>query len=194
MNRNAFQRYHAVFEGRPVDYVPRIPILMHFAADFIGSDYAAFASDYRILVQAQIACARFFGIDQLSCISDPYRETSAFGGIIEYRSDAPPRCTHPLEHSTDLSVLPEPDPFVSERMQRPHLCAWLGRRTCCRGSGLAQSGHFFDGCHPGSGLCRRGVGSVCCSRNSFRRGADRRGCGYNRYRRCHYQPGITGYL
>ncbi len=113
---NSYERYHAVLKGNPVDFLPRTPILMHYAAKYIGSDYAAFASDYRFLVKANIACAKDFGIDQLSCISDPYRETHGFGSEIEYMIESPPRSTHPLQRSKDLSLLLQPELFKSERM------------------------------------------------------------------------------
>ncbi|MBT4485663.1 MAG: hypothetical protein HOC71_18505 [Candidatus Latescibacteria bacterium] len=113
---NGYERYAGVLEGTPVDFLPRTPILMQYAAEHIDSDYAAFASDYMILVRANEECAKDFGIDQLSCISDPYRETHGFGGEIEYVSDGPPRSTHPLRENKDLSVLLKPDPLKSERM------------------------------------------------------------------------------
>ena len=96
--------------------MPRIPILMQFATEYIGSDYAAFASDYRVLVKANEACAKDFGFDQLSCVSDSYRETHAFGSKVEFVENAPPRSTHPLLDTKDLSVLLKPDPLKSERM------------------------------------------------------------------------------
>jgi MtaA/CmuA family methyltransferase len=105
-----------VLNGDEVDFIPRTPILMQFAAEHIGSDYAQFASDYRVLVKANEQCAVDFGMDQLSSISDPYRETQAFGGEITYRTDATPICTHPLSDTKDLSTLAKPDPLVSERM------------------------------------------------------------------------------
>jgi MtaA/CmuA family methyltransferase len=113
---NSYERYITVLQGQPVDHIPRTPILMQFAAEFIGSDYASFASDYRTLVQANLECAQTFGMDQVSAISDPYRETQAFGGHIEYRCDAPPKCTYPLEHAKNVSILEQPNPRVSERM------------------------------------------------------------------------------
>ena len=113
---NGYQRYFGVMHRQPVDFLPRIPILMQYAAEHIGSDYAAFASDHRVLVEANEACARDFGIDQLSCISDPYRETQGFGSTIEYVKDGPPRSSHPLQDDKDLSVLLTPDPLTSERM------------------------------------------------------------------------------
>ena len=111
-----YERYIATLKGESVDFVPRTPILMQFAAEHIGSDYAAFASDYRVLVQANEICAEEFGMDQLSCISDPYRETQGFGSTIEYVPDGPPRITHPLQDTQDLSVLAMPDPLKSKRM------------------------------------------------------------------------------
>jgi MtaA/CmuA family methyltransferase len=113
---NSYERYVATLRGKHTDFVPRVPILMQFAAEFIGSNYGAFASNYEVLVQANEACALEFGIDQLSCISDPYRETQGFGGIIEYRTDGVPRCKSPLEEDRDLSRLQRPDPYSSERM------------------------------------------------------------------------------
>jgi uroporphyrinogen decarboxylase len=75
-------RYLAVLDGGQPDNLPRIPILMQFAAEHIGSHYGAFASDYRVLVEANLRCAEDFGLDQLSAISDPYRETAGFGAPV----------------------------------------------------------------------------------------------------------------
>lgn len=112
------ERYMAVLHGEKADYLPRLPILMAFAANHIGSDYAAFASDYRVLVRANLACARDFDFDQLSAISDPYRETEGFGAEIAYVADGVPRCvTAPLAEDRDLARLKQPDPMVSVRMR-----------------------------------------------------------------------------
>jgi len=113
---NGLQRYLGVLNGQDVDFLPRIPILMQFAAEYIGSNYAAFASDYRVLVRANERCAKDFGIDQLSCISDSYRETQGFGAEITYQTNSVPRSTHPLAETKDLSVLGRPEPLESERM------------------------------------------------------------------------------
>lgn len=73
----SLDRYLCMLKGEAVDFVPRVPILMQFAAESIGSNYGAFASDYRVLVEANLHCAEVFGMDQVSAISDPYRETDA---------------------------------------------------------------------------------------------------------------------
>ncbi|HLA38373.1 MAG TPA: uroporphyrinogen decarboxylase family protein, partial [Candidatus Glassbacteria bacterium] len=113
----SLERYRAVLEHRPADFLPRLPILMQFAAEHIGSNYGAFASDYHVLVESNLACARDFGMDQVSTISDPYRETQGFGGEVIYVRDGVPRCPRPpLADHRNLRRLPRPDPLQAERM------------------------------------------------------------------------------
>jgi len=114
---NSYDRYMGVLRGEAVDCLPRLPILMAFAARFIGSNYRAFASDHRVLVEANKRCVEAFGFDQLSAISDPYRETHAFGAEIVYPEDDVPQCVAPpLAETKDLSTLKTPDPRSSARM------------------------------------------------------------------------------
>lgn len=114
----SLERYQNTVQNKPVDFLPRLPILMRYAAEYIGSNYGAFASDYRVLVEANIRCNTDFGIDQMNTMSDPYRETQGFGANIEYVRDGVPRCAHPpLENSKDLDALPRPDPMIAERMR-----------------------------------------------------------------------------
>lgn len=114
---NSFERYLGILQGQRVDFLPRLPILMQFAAEYIGSNYGDFASDYRVLVEANARCAEDFGMDQVSAISDPFRETQGFGAEIVYVKDGVPKCPHPpLEASKDLSILARPNPRQSERM------------------------------------------------------------------------------
>jgi MtaA/CmuA family methyltransferase len=115
---NALERYLATVNGQPTDFLPRVPILMQFAAEHIGSNYAAFAADWRVLVEANLRCREDFGFDQVSAISDPYREVQGFGGTIQYEADHAPTCKRPpLADIHDLSPLQEdPDPYACERM------------------------------------------------------------------------------
>jgi MtaA/CmuA family methyltransferase len=129
---NRLERYQACLNGAATDILTRTPILMQYAAEYIGSDYAAFASDYRVLVESNIRCAEAFDFDQVSCISDPYRETQGFGGAVTYVPDGPPRCTHPLAETKDLGALQEADPRRGERMlDRIHAAEAF--RTQCAG-------------------------------------------------------------
>jgi MtaA/CmuA family methyltransferase len=114
---DGLERYARTLKGQAVDFVARVPILMQLAAESIGSNYGAFASDHRVLVKANLHCAEAFGMDQVSAISDPYRETQGFGARVIFERDSVPRCErHPLEDGRDFSALPRPDPLRSERM------------------------------------------------------------------------------
>ena len=113
---NSYERYINTIKGKPVDFLPRTPILMQYAAEHIGSNYYDFALDYKILVESNIKCAEDFGMDQLSCISDACRETQGFGAKIKCFKDSAPQGTRPLGDNKDLSLLLKPDPYKSERM------------------------------------------------------------------------------
>jgi MtaA/CmuA family methyltransferase len=114
---NGYERCMAVCRGEKADILPRVPILMAFAAEYIGSNYGAFASDHRVLVEANLRCAKDFDFDQVSAISDPYRETQGFGAQIRFVRDGVPRCVKPpLEDARDLAPLAAPNPRRSTRM------------------------------------------------------------------------------
>lgn len=113
---NGYKRYIAVCEGKSADILPRVPILMQFAAEYIGENYGTFASDHKVLVEANLACACDFGMDQVSAISDPYRETDGFGGVTSYRENSVPLCSPPLADEKNLALLKTPDPYTSPRM------------------------------------------------------------------------------
>ncbi len=92
------------------------PILMHFAAIHGETNYAGFASDYRKLVSANLLMLERFDMDMVSLISDPYRETQAFGGRITYPEHTVPVCHGPVvRYLTDVQDLRIPDVYRAER-------------------------------------------------------------------------------
>jgi MtaA/CmuA family methyltransferase len=126
-----YERYRAMLEGKETDILPRLPILMAFAAHHIGTTYDVFASDYRVLAEANLRCAEAFDFDQISAISDPYRETQGFGGEVSFPHDQVPRCmAPPLAENPDLEALPHPAPMESERMRDRILGVELMRNEC----------------------------------------------------------------
>jgi MtaA/CmuA family methyltransferase len=97
-------------------FTPFHPILMHFAARYSGYSYGRFASDYRALVESNIRCREEFGMDAVGVISDPYRETSAFGARITFPDEAVPRCPEIIVRSQeDIRQLKNPDVHKEER-------------------------------------------------------------------------------
>ena len=112
------ERYLTTLAGGSTDFVPRLPILMRYSAEYIGSDYGKFASDYRVLTKANQICAADFGIDQMNTMSDPFRETQGFGAEIIYERDTGAHINKPpLAEKAELSHLKYPDPMESERMR-----------------------------------------------------------------------------
>ena len=92
------------------------PILMHFAARHAGYSYGRFASDYKALAESNLRCREDFAMDAVGLISDPYRETSAFGAKVTFPEEAVPRCMEILVHSQeDIAQLKDPDVYQSER-------------------------------------------------------------------------------
>lgn len=110
------QFHHLQQKGTLSDKVLFRPVLMHFAANFIGKTYGEFASDYNVLVEANLRCMEEFGLDMLGLISDPYRETSAFGAPVEFIPDGVPRCKKLIvQNQEDVKNLKNPDVYKKER-------------------------------------------------------------------------------
>jgi len=81
------ERIYAIIEVKPCDRPAVTPIFMSWAANFIGRCYRDYYLDGDVLVEAQLAVAGAFNIDQVSAISDPWREASAYGMEFEYPED-----------------------------------------------------------------------------------------------------------
>ena len=106
-------------DGRTVDRLPLMPITMMFAADFAGVPYGQYAADYRALVDAQIATAREYDFDYVSCISDPAREAADCGAKVQLFDDQPPAIIESeavLADKRSLAGLTMPDPLGGGRM------------------------------------------------------------------------------
>jgi len=88
---NHSQRLMNAIEGKPTDRVPVWPFMMTFAARYAGVPYSKFASDYRAMAQALIACAERFDVDGVTVDSDAFREATAFGAKITYPNDSLPQ-------------------------------------------------------------------------------------------------------
>lgn len=91
------------------------PILMMHAAHQAGQSYEVFMRDYHKLVEANLHCLDMYGHDAVSVISDPYRETSAFGAKIVFNGDDSPQATTVVKSSADIDNLINPDVYASER-------------------------------------------------------------------------------
>ncbi len=116
---NSRDRIFALIDGRPVDRIPLMPITMMFAADQAGAKYFQYVTDYRVLAEAQLRTAERFGLDFVSCISDPARECADLGARIRFFDDQPPAFVESealLADKSTLSTLKVPDPMGGGRM------------------------------------------------------------------------------
>ncbi len=116
---NGRERVLARIQGQPVDHLPLMPITMMFAADQIGAKYYDYATNYRVLVEAQIRTAEAFQFDYVSAISDPAREPADLGAAVEFFENQPPALVEGralLSEKTALASLKPPDPLAGGRM------------------------------------------------------------------------------
>jgi len=116
---NGRERILAMIEGRPVDHLPNMPITMMFAADQIGAKYRDYATDFRVLVEAQIRTAEAFNFDYVSVISDPGCEAADCGAAIKYFENQPPAVDETqarLADKASLAALKIPEPLGGGRM------------------------------------------------------------------------------
>lgn len=113
----SYERVHNRLQGKPVDRAPNLNILMAFASQFIVAGFDKFCLDYRVLVEANIKCNEYFGIDMLNTMSDAFRETYDFGAKIEFPHDSLPICReHFIKEPSDLMKLKLFDPLSSTRI------------------------------------------------------------------------------
>lgn len=113
------ERILALVGGGQPDSLPFMPITMMFASDHAGVTYHAYATDYRVLVEAQLRVAEDYDIDQVSVISDPGREAGDCGATIKYFEDQPPAVDERqalLADKATLAGLSIPDPLGGGRM------------------------------------------------------------------------------
>ena len=78
------ERIIASITGQPHDRCAVTPIFMAWAAHFIGHTYRDYYLNGDTLVRAQLAVVKAFNIDQISAISDPWREASGYGLSLSY--------------------------------------------------------------------------------------------------------------
>jgi uroporphyrinogen decarboxylase len=91
------------------------PILMRYASENFGKTYTEFMSDYIGLVEANMRCLEMHDHDAVSVISDPYRETSAFGARITFDGNQSPKAEKLVQTPEDVVKLVNPDVYACER-------------------------------------------------------------------------------
>ena len=126
-------RIVAALSGLPVDSLPLMPITMMFAADQIGVPYGKYATDHRVLAEAQIRTAEKFDFDYVATLTDPAREAADCGAVVHYFDNQPPAVDENRSLLADkgvLSGLHAPNPLGGGRMHdRVQAVALLRQRV-----------------------------------------------------------------
>jgi len=116
---NGRERILAHVAGRPVDYLPCMPITMQFAADHIGARYLDYCTDFRVLVEGQTRVAEAYDLDYVNTMSDPACEAADCGAAVMFCLDSPPAIDEAnalLANKAKLKALKIPDPCSGGRM------------------------------------------------------------------------------
>jgi MtaA/CmuA family methyltransferase len=113
------ERLYATVRGEPHDRVPVTPIFMAWAAHSIGRSYRDYYLKGDVLVEAQLGVAQAFGTDQVSAISDPWREAEGYGMEFEYPEEGVgvPR-DHLIKSADDLIRLKSINIDTAPRMRQ----------------------------------------------------------------------------
>lgn len=119
MQITPFDRLRAMFDEQEteIDRVPNFNIFMFFGAKYINKPFGEFCSNYKVMVEGNLKAAPEFGVDILSSMSDPVRETADFGTELIFPEDDLP---HPkqvlLPNIEDVENLQLFDPWKSTRI------------------------------------------------------------------------------
>ncbi len=112
-----YERVFKRLEGKEVDKIPNLNIIMAFAAKYIDVPYSKYVTDYRYLVEGNLKCCEEFDIDMVSAISDPCREGADLGAEINIPHDDVPSFKEPLiDDYNKLAELEVINPLQGERM------------------------------------------------------------------------------
>lgn len=114
---NSFERVMNRLQGKPVDRVPNLSIVMMFAAKEIGKTFSDCCIDHRLLAEAALRCHERYGIDMVCAISDSLREAEGFGTQVIFPDEGVPYAAQMrLQDIADIDTLQVIDPSLGRRM------------------------------------------------------------------------------
>ena len=113
------ERIYATLRGTSLDRIAVTPIFMAWAAHYVGRTYREFYLDGDVLADAALAVTRAFEVDQVSAISDPWREAEGYGMSFDYPDEGVgmPR-GHLIQSPADAANLPRLEVDACPRMRQ----------------------------------------------------------------------------
>ena len=114
---NSYARVMNRLNGKPMDRIPNLSIVMLFAAKDLGVSYSDCCRDYRLLADAAFLCHERYGIDMVCAISDSVREAEGFGTEVIFPAEGVPYAAQMrLQQLSDIDTLRVIDPSMGLRM------------------------------------------------------------------------------
>ena len=114
---NSYARVMNRLNGKPMDRIPNLSIVMLFAAKELGVSYSDCCRDYRLLADAAFLCHERYGIDMVCAISDSVREAEGFGTEVIFPAEGVPYAAQMrLQQLSDIDTLRVIDPSMGLRM------------------------------------------------------------------------------
>ena len=114
---NSYARVMNRLNGKPMDRIPNLSIVMLFAAKELGVSYSDCCRDYRLLADAAFLCHERYGIDMVCAISDSVREAEGFGTEVIFPAEGVPYAAQMrLQQHSDIDTLRVIDPSMGLRM------------------------------------------------------------------------------
>lgn len=147
-----------LIRGQSVPRTPVMPITMMLACDQTNHCYREYATNYRVMAEAQLTTAERFGFDYVATLSDPAREAVDFGATARFFEHQPPAVDEQnarLADKRQLAGLSLPDPTAGRMGDRMQAVALLHERTA---GSLLVEGWVEGPCAEGSDL--RGINTM----------------------------------
>lgn len=114
---NSYERVMNRLEGREVDYLPNMNLVMMFSARQVGVNFGKYVSDYRCLAEGALRCHEKFGFDMVCAISDPMREAEGLGAeVVIPENGVPFSPVKRIRTLADIDTLKVIDPSMGRRM------------------------------------------------------------------------------
>ena len=114
---NSYERMMNRIQGKAVDRVPNMNIVMQFAARDVGLCYGQVVRNGRKLADGMLRCHEKYGIDCLWTISDSVREPQDLGADVVVPDNGVPYCRTPfIEGPEDFRKLKLMDPASGRAM------------------------------------------------------------------------------
>lgn len=114
---NSYERVMSRLEGRTVDRLPNMNLVMMFGAVQAGVSFGEYVTDYRYLAEGALRCHEKFGFDMVCVISDPMREAEGLGAeIVVPDSGVPYSPRKRVQKLSDIDTLKVTEPSLGRRM------------------------------------------------------------------------------